>query len=85
MCLHIAHTVSVSGSAKGSQGWFPVASAVASVDHPQHASMAHTVNLDFYGRQGPAGPRLALELDPDSARGLLQSIEEALAEAGPDI
>lgn len=85
MCLHIAHTVAVSGSAKGPQGWFAVSSAVASVDHPQHASMAHTVNVDFYGDQGPAGPRVAIELDPEAARRLLRSIEAAMAEAGSEL
>lgn len=85
MCLHIARSVTVAGSAKGPQGWFPLGSAVASVDHPQHAPMAHTVNLDFYGGLGTAGPRVAVELDPESARRLLESIAAALAEAGPDI
>jgi hypothetical protein len=85
MCTHIADSITVSGSAKGPDGWFPLGLAVASVDHPQHASAAHTLNLDFYGRLGTAGSRLAVELDPESARRLVQAIEAALAEAAPVI
>jgi hypothetical protein len=82
MCSYLTVATEVAGSAKGPQGWFPVTSASVYFDHPYHAPFDHTLNIDFVDpARGPAA-RVAVELSADSARRLVESINEALAAAG---
>jgi hypothetical protein len=83
MCSYLTVPTDVAGSAKGPKGWFPVTTAQVYFDHPFHASFDHTLNIDFLDPSRGPGARVAVELSAESARRLVQSIEEALAAAGP--
>jgi hypothetical protein len=81
VCTYLTTTLPVQGSGKGAQGWFAVSDASVYFDHPVHASPEHTVNVDL--RNPALGPdfRLAVELDPASARALADAILQTLATA----
>ena len=69
------------GSGKGASGWFSVRQANVSYDHPFHAPLDHALNIDFVNEaQGP-GARVAVELSLESARALMQTIQEVLGQA----
>ena len=62
MCTYVTETVTVSGSAKGPDGWFRVTDGSVYFDHPVHAPAEHTLNIDFLAPgQGPSA-RVAVEL-----------------------
>jgi hypothetical protein len=83
VCSYLTVPTDVAGSAKGPQGWFSVTSAQVYFDHPYHAPFDHTLNIDFLDTTRGPGARVAVELNAESARRLVQSIQEALAAAGP--
>jgi hypothetical protein len=83
VCSYLTVPTDVAGSAKGPQGWFAVTSAQVYFDHPFHAPYDHTLNIDFLDPSRGPGARVAVELSAESARRLVQSIQEALAAAGP--
>ena len=83
MCSYLTMPTDVAGSAKGPQGWFSVTSAQVYFDHPFHAPFDHTLNIDFLDPSRGPDARVAVELSAESARRLVQSIQEALAAAGP--
>jgi Family of unknown function (DUF6295) len=74
MCTYQTTTLGVEGSGKGAGGWFPVSNATVYFDHPVHATADHTLNIDLINPARGAGARVALELDPTSARALAQAI-----------
>ena len=74
MCTYETQIVPMSGSAKGPAGWFPLASATVYFDHPVHAPAEHTLNVDFVNADLGPGSRVAVELDPASARKLAEAI-----------
>ena len=74
MCTYLTEKVSISGSAKGPTGWIRVTDASVYFDHPVHAPADHTVNLDFLNPGRGPGARVAVELDPASARALAEAI-----------
>lgn len=78
MCTYIVEKTAVTGSAKGPNGWMPITTAQASVDHPSHATLDHALIVDFLdpGR-GPAA-RVAVELSVASARRLVACMQSAL-------
>lgn len=79
MCTMIAERAEISGSARGPRGWFPLDRANVTYDHPFQLSIEHALNIDFVNAaQGPDA-RIAIELEPASARALVCAIEEALA------
>ena len=78
MCTYRTTAVSVRGSGKGAEGWFPVSDASVYFDHPVHASAEHSLNIDVLNPSRGAGARVALELDPRSARALAHAILETL-------
>ncbi|HVT41807.1 MAG TPA: DUF6295 family protein [Acidimicrobiales bacterium] len=82
MCSYLTVATDVAGSAKGAQGWFSVTSAQVYFDHPFHAPFDHTLNIDFTDPAKGPGARVAVELSAESARRLVESINEALAAAG---
>lgn len=78
MCTYATERLAVSGSGKGAAGWFPLRSASVYLDHPVHAAAEHTLNIDFLNpAEGPSA-RVAVELDPESARQLATAIITAL-------
>jgi hypothetical protein len=64
----------VDGSGKGAQGWFRLSDATVYFDHPVHAPAEHTLNIDLLNPAQGAAARVALELDPASARALAEAI-----------
>ena len=80
MCTWIVEKADIMGSGKGAQGWFALNKANVSYDHPYHAPLDHAVLIDFVNEaQGPSA-RVAVELTPESARGLMKAIQAALEE-----
>jgi hypothetical protein len=85
MCTYLTETIPVSGSGKGSAGWFRLTDATVYFDHPVHALADHTLNIDFANpSRGPAS-RVAVELTAASARELVAAIEAALASAPAEL
>lgn len=82
MCTYQTETVELSGSGKGPGGWFPLASASVYYDHPAHYLTEHSLNIDFLNLKTAQPLRVAVELDPASARDLAHAILEALETAG---
>jgi hypothetical protein len=80
MCTYRTERVSLSGSGKGAAGWFPLSAATVYFDHPVHAPADHTLNVDFINPEKGPSARVAVELDPQSARELAEAI---LALVGP--
>jgi hypothetical protein len=85
MCTYQTTKVSIVGSGKGAQGWFPVSDATVYFDHPVHASADHTLNIDLLNPSRGAAARVAVELDPGSARALAEAILDTLATAPPGL
>lgn len=79
MCTGIVETAPVSGSGKGSRGWFKLEQVNVSYDHPVDASLEHALNIDFVSPSIGPGARVAVELDPVSARKLVEAILAALS------
>jgi len=81
MCTYQTTSLPVTGSGKGAEGWFALTDATVYFDHPVHAASDHTLNIDLRNpARGPAY-RVALELDPGSARQLAEAILESLKTA----
>ena len=81
MCTYRTTTLSVDGSGKGAGGWFPVTDASVYFDHPVHAPADHTLNVDLLNPGRGPGARVAVELDPASARALALAILDMLDKA----
>jgi hypothetical protein len=81
MCTYVTERTTIEGSGKGPSGWFRVTQASVYVDHPYHAPLGHTLNIDFINPAAGPAARVAVELDVDSARQLIGCIERALAGA----
>ncbi len=81
MCTMISQQVKIDGSGRGAQGWFKLGEANVSYDHPFDAPFEHALNIDFVNEaQGP-GARVAVELSPQAARLLVETIQAVLARA----
>jgi hypothetical protein len=85
VCTYQTTTLTVQGSGKGAQGWFPVSDATVYFDHPVHAMAEHTLNIDFANPSRGPGARVAVELTAASARELVTAIEAALASTPPEL
>ena len=84
MCSWIVQTAEVSGSGKSADGWIPLTKANVCYDHPSHAFMEHSVNIDFVNEKGGLGDRIAVELSAESARQLVTAIIAALEEGSKE-
>jgi hypothetical protein len=85
MCTYQTTAVVVDGSGKGAEGWFPVTDATVYFDHPVHAPAEHTLNIDLINPSRGAGARVAMELDPGSARALAEAILQTLERVPPGL
>lgn len=85
MCTYLTETLPITGSGKGSAGWFTLTDASVYVDHPVHAAAEHTCNIDFRNPDLGPGARVAVELDPVAARHLAEAILRSLAAAPPAV
>jgi hypothetical protein len=81
MCTMISKQVKIAGSGKGQSGWFAVRGANISYDHPFSAPVEHALNIDFVNEALGPGARVAVELDVESARALIEAIQVVLARA----
>jgi hypothetical protein len=79
LCTYVTENVDVSGSAKGPEGWFTLSRATVYFDHPFHAPLEHTLNIDFTDRAEPTR-RVGVELSAASARALAGAILATLDE-----
>ncbi len=78
MCSYITEKAEIFGSAKGPQGWFRVDTANVYFDHPYHAPLDHSLNIDFVNEAEGAQTRVAVEISAESARELVAKIVAAL-------
>ena len=78
MCTMIVEKTEIKGSGRGQKGWFPLQQANVSYDHPFHMSLEHALNIDFVNLEEGLGARIAVELSPESARELAETILLAL-------
>jgi hypothetical protein len=78
MCTYITEKAAIFGSAKGQNGWMRVDTANVYFDHPYHAPLDHSLNIDFVDESKGAPQRIAVELSAESARQLIKAIEAAL-------
>ena len=85
MCTNITVRTEVQGSAKGPDGWFRVDAAYVSFDHPFHAALDHTLNIDLVNEAASRPSRVAIELSPAAARALVANIAAALAQGEVEV
>ncbi len=85
MCTYETELLSLSASAKTVGGWAAVTDASVYFDHPVHFPADHALLIDL--RNPAAGPsaRLAVEMDPGSARALAESILRTLDRLPPGL
>jgi hypothetical protein len=81
MCTMISKQAAIVGSGKGTGGWFTVSQANVSFDHPFSVPFEHALNIDFVNEALGPGARVAVELDAQSARTLVEAINAVLARA----
>jgi len=81
MCTMISKTVKIGGSGKGTAGWFTVNQVNVSYDHPFHVPLEHALNIDFVNEALGPGARVAVELNPESANALVETIQAVLKQA----
>ena len=74
----IVENARITGSGKGSNGWFQVNQAHVSFDHPVSAQLDHALNIDFVNESLGLNARVAVELSPESAFRLIEAIKNAL-------
>jgi hypothetical protein len=78
MCSYITEKAEIFGSAKGAKGWMKVDTANVYFDHPYHAPLDHSLNIDFVNAAEGSGDRVAIEISAESARELVAKILAAL-------
>lgn len=78
MCTYITEKLKVSGSAKGTTGWFQATEASVYFDHPVHAPHGHTLNIDIMNPTLGPSSRVALELTSEAALALAEAIKKVL-------
>lgn len=81
MCTMISKTTAVSGSGKGTGGWFPLSQANVGYDHATHGRSEHALLLDFVNPELGTGARVAVELDIASGRALIAQLQAAIEAA----
>jgi hypothetical protein len=81
MCTYQTEHLALRGSGKGPDGWIDLTDATVYFDHPVHARAEHTLNIDFLRPAGGPSCRVAVELEPASARLLAEAIVAALDSA----
>jgi hypothetical protein len=77
----IVHQAKIDGRGKGGNGWFRVAEANVSYDHPYDMPLEHALNIDFVNEAEGPSARVAVELSIEAARNLVKTIEAVLAQA----
>ena len=80
----ICEQANMTGSGKGTEGWFPLKQANVFYDHPFHAPWEYGVNIDFVNKSMGVGSRVSVELSPESAKLLAETIIKALEKGEKD-
>ena len=78
MCTYIIEKTELNGSAKGPNGWMTIDSANVYFDHPFHAPLDHSLNIDFVNAREGTGDRVAVEISKESALKLVDAIMAAI-------
>jgi hypothetical protein len=81
MCTWISLSTRVMGSGKGASGWFPLSQANVGYDHATHAPLEHALLLDFVNPQMGPGARVAVEMNIESGKALLEQLRAAIEAA----
>ena len=79
MCTYNTETVTIRGSVKVGGQWSRATDATIYFDHPVHHESGHALMIDVLGSSLTSEDRVALELDPESARSLAEAILRTLA------
>jgi hypothetical protein len=85
MCTYEAERITVTGSAKGANGWFKATDATIYYDHPVHFGAGHALMVDVANPALGASSRVGLELNADSARELAMAILRSLESVPPGL
>ncbi len=64
-------------------GWVGLSEAMVYFDHPVHLAAEHSLNIDFLAPGAGPAARVAVELDPASAKALAEAILSTLEGAAP--
>jgi hypothetical protein len=78
MCTNIATKTSITGSAKSASGWINVNEVTMSFDHATHIWTEHALRIGFVNADDLSADRIAVELDLQSGRALLNRLEEII-------
>jgi hypothetical protein len=78
VCTYETEIIEVSGSAKGPDGWIPATTASIYFDHPVHFPAGHALMIDVLCPSRGPSARVALELDPETARSMAEAILRTL-------
>jgi hypothetical protein len=78
MCTYQTEKIAIEGSGKSRQGWMKVTEATVYYDHPVHFPAGHALMIDVTDPARGPDARIALELDPRSARALAESVLRTL-------
>ena len=78
MCTYQTEKLPVSASAKTPDGWTKMTDAIVYFDHPVHYPAGHALLIDVLNPERGPSARVALEMDPRSARSLAHAILRAL-------
>ena len=78
MCTYQTEKIALRGSGKSRRGWMKGTEATVYFDHPVHFPAGHALMIDVTDPAQGADARIALELDPRSARALAESILRTL-------
>jgi hypothetical protein len=81
MCTYQTERINLRGSGKARQGWMKVTDATVYFDHPVHFPAGHALMIDVTDPSKGPDARIALELDPASARALAEAILRSLDQA----
>ncbi len=86
MCTYATATLAVRGNAKGGEEWDRVQDVSVYLDHPVSFPATHSLNIDLFSATSAAPERrVALELDPRSAKALATAILGMIESAPPGI
>jgi hypothetical protein len=78
VCTMIAVSTAVRGSGKGAAGWFRLTKANVGFDHATHGDDEHALLLDFVNPELGPSARVAVELDIESGKALIEQIQAAI-------
>ena len=81
MCTMITLRIPVNGGGKGASGWFPLSQVNIGYDHAAYMRQEHALLIDFVNPGINPGARVAVELDLDSGRALVEQLQAAIAAA----